>query len=163
MVTEVLRKRYEGVSEACIVDVSGLTVDETVRMRRTLTAKGMEIHVVKNSLARGAFRDGALAPLGEVLQGPCALVTSADSLIEAAKVLVEAAKEFSTLKLKQAIIEGDPQLLTVEEVSKMKTRGALLGEVMMLISSPGRAVSGCLGAPQAKIVGCLKAMIDKAA
>ncbi len=101
--------------------------------------------------------------MAEVLQGPCALVTSSDSLVDAAKILVETAKEFTTLGLKQAIVEGDPQLLTVEEVSRMKTRVELLGEVLMLLSSPARAVAGCLSSPQARIAGCLQTLIDRAA
>jgi ribosomal protein L10 len=114
-------------------------------------------------LARRAFKDTALEPLGLTLEGPCALVTGSDSLIDTAKVLVAAAKEFNKLALKQAVIEGDPDLLTVEQVSKLKGRMELLGEVAALVSSPGRALAGCLQGPQARIAGCLKAMVDKAA
>ena len=63
----------------------------------------------------------------------------------------------------ETFVEGDPSLLTVEEVSKMKSSADLLGELAMLISSPGRAVAGCLSAPQSKIAGCLEALIDRAA
>ena len=90
-------------------------------------------------------------------------MTSSDSLIDAAKVLVEAAKEFSQLTLKQAMIEGDPNLVTVEEVARLRSRVELLGDVAMLVSSPGRALAGCLSSPQSKIAGCLKTLIDKAA
>ncbi len=69
----------------------------------------------------------------------------------------------ATLELKQAVFDGDPVLLTVEQLSKMSTKSELLGEVAMLIASPGRAIAGCLGGPQARIAGCLKTMIDKAA
>jgi hypothetical protein len=67
------------------------------------------------------------------------------------------------LKLKQAIVEGEREPLTVEEVSRMKTRAALVGELAALISSPCRAVASCLSSPQGRIAGCLKAMIEKAA
>ena len=163
MVAADLKGRYAGVSSACVVDLSGLDVPAQERLRASLRGKSSRLEVVKNSLARQAFKDGALAPLGEALQGPCALVTTSDTLVEAAKVLVEAAKEFKTLTLKQAIMEGDAQLLTVDEVARMKTQSDLLSEVAMLISSPGRAVAGCLSSPQARIAGCLKALIDKAA
>jgi len=39
----------------------------------------------------------------------------------------------------------------------------VIGEVLMLIGSPGRAVAGCLRSPQSKIAGCLKTIADKAA
>jgi hypothetical protein len=45
----------------------------------------------------------------------------------------------------------------------MRDKGDLLGEVAMLVASPGRAIAGCLRSPQSKIAGCLKARIDAAA
>ncbi len=158
-----LEQRYAGVDSVCVVGLTGLNVQAQEQLRSGLRDKSARMEVVRNSLARRAFSSGPLKPLGDVLTGPCALVTSSDSLIEAAKVLVEMAKEFTTLDLKQAILEGDSQLLTVEEVSRLKTRVELLGEVLMLLSSPARAVAGCLSSPQARIAGCLQAMIDKAA
>ena len=119
--------------------------------------------MIKNSLSRRALADCPLEPLAATLEGPCALVTSTESLIDAAKTLVEAASEFTQLTLKRAMIEGEAQLLTVEEVAKLKSRAELLGEVAMLVTSPARTVAGCLSSPQSKIAGCLKALIDKAA
>lgn len=163
MVAEEYRKRYDGVESMCVVGLAGLAVSEQEALRASLLQRSARMQVVKNSLARRAFRNGPLEPLGEVLSGPCALVTSDDSVIGAAKALVEACKEFKTLELKQAILEGDPELLTVEQISKFKTRVELIGEIAMLVSSPGRAIAGCLGSPQAKIAGCLKAIVEKAA
>lgn len=163
MMTTTLQKRFDGLDSACVVDLTGLSVKEQEHLRAMLRAKSARVQVVKNSLARRAFEGGPLEPLGISLEGPCALVTSSDSLIDAAKTLVEVAKEFNALTLKQAIIEGDPELLTVERMSAMKSHTELIGEVGMLVSSPGRAIAGCLSSPQAKIVGCLKTIVDKAA
>ena len=80
-----------------------------------------------------------------------------------AKLLVAPAKDFKELKIKQGILECDPTPLTVEAISKMRGRGEILGELAMLLSSPGRAIAGCLKSPQSKIAGCLKAIIEKAA
>ena len=163
MVRSALASRYADARSACVVDLTGLNVQSTERLRRALREKSARIHVVKNSMARRALVGTALETLGNALEGPCALVTSEDSIIDAAKALVVAAKEFATLGLKQAVFDGDPVLLTVEQLSKMSTKSELLGEVAMLIASPGRAIAGCLSSPQGKIAGCLKAMIDKAA
>ncbi len=78
-------------------------------------------------------------------------------------MLVEATKEFKALKLKEAIFDGDPSLMTVESLAKMRGRSEILGELALLVSSPGRAIAGCIRSPQSKIAGCLKAMIEKAA
>lgn len=163
MIAEELKERYTGVDSVCVVSLSGLDVPEQERLRGMLREKSARLEVVKNSLARRAFRGGPLEPLGDALLGPCALVCSADSLIDAAKVLVEAAREFTQLELKQAIIEGDATLLTVRDVSRLKSHRELLGEVAMLVAAPARALAGCLQSPPARIAGCLKAIIDKAA
>jgi large subunit ribosomal protein L10 len=161
MVADVLRSRYSSQVSACVIDMTGLDVQQQETLRKSVRTKRGRVQVVKNSLARLAFKETALAPLGESLTGPCALVTSEESIIDVAKALVEAAKEFKKLKLKKAIVEGDSNLATVEEVARMKGRKELIGEIAMLIASPGRAIAGCLNAPQAKIAGCLKAIVEK--
>lgn len=164
MITAELMERYDGIGSACVIDMTGMDVAAQQTLRRSLRERSARVEVIKNSLARRAFADSPLEPLGAALQGPCALVTtSSESLVETAKALVETAKEFSALTLKQAILDGDPNLLTVEEVSKMKSSAEVLGELAMLIGSPGRGVAACIASPQSKIAGCLKVLVDKAA
>ena len=163
MIAAELKERYADTDSACVVDLRGMNVQEQEQLRRSLREKSARLQVVKNSLARRAFQGGPLEPLGDTLEGPCALVTSSESLIEVAKVLVKAADEFNQLELKQAIVDGDPGLLTVTDVAKMKSHAELIGELVMLVASPGRALAACLISPQSKIAGCLKAMVDKAA
>jgi large subunit ribosomal protein L10 len=158
LLTDHLRGRYAGVDSACVVDLTGLDVGATTRFRQLLRSKSVRVEVVKNSMARRAFEGSPLAPLGDSLAGPCALVTCGDSIIEVAKLLVEAAREYTAVTLKQAMIEGDPRLLTVEEVARFKSLRELMGEVAMLMSSPGRRVAGCIVSPQSRIAGCLKAL-----
>ncbi len=161
MMIAVLKKQYEGVDSACVVEMTGMDVQTTEALRLELREKQAEVHVVRNALARKAFEDGPLAPLGKSFEGPNALVTSADSIIDVAKALVGAAKKFKQLKLKSAILEGDESLFTVQELSKMRSRLEIIGEVAMLASSPGRAIAGSVSSPQSKIAGCLKAIADK--
>lgn len=161
MVTAELKKRYSGVDSACVVNVTGLDVKAQEKLRRTLRDKSARMQIVKNSLARYALKDTPLEPLGDSLTGPCALITSSQSLIEIAKLLIDAAKEFGKLELKTAILDGDPALLTIAELSKMRGRMEILGELAMLIGSPGRAVAGCLAGPQGRLAGCIKTLADK--
>lgn len=163
MITAALRKTYDGVDSVCVVDIAGLDMKAQESIRSALGGHSARLQVVKNSMAKQAFKDTALEPIGDALQGPCAIVAGGESIIEAAKTLVAAAKEFKSLTLKQAIVEGDPELITVVEVAKLKGRLELLGEVAMLVSSPGRAIAGCISSPQSKIAGCLKAIVEKAA
>jgi len=163
LVTQELKAKYSGVSSALVVDMTGMDVLTQEKFRKSLRAKSAKVEIVKNSLARRAWQGGPLEPLGVALEGPCAIVVGTESIIDIAKTLVEAAKEFNKLTLKKAIFEGDPDLVSVEQLSKMRGKNELLGEIAMLVSSPGRAIAGCLRSPQSKIAGCLKAIVDKAA
>ncbi|MGB0714356.1 MAG: 50S ribosomal protein L10 [Phycisphaerae bacterium] len=159
MIMSEYRKRYEGVESAAVVEMVGMDVHDQEKVRVALLEQDARMQVLKNSLARKAFESTPLEPLGEVLQGPCALVTTTqETLIETAKVLVSAAKDFEAFKLKSAVVEGD--LFTVSQVAKMKGKAELLGEISGLIGSPGRALAGCLKSPGGKIAGCLKKMIE---
>lgn len=160
MVTDHLKLRYDGVDSACVVDVTRMDVAAVVQFRRALRDQGARVEVVKNSLARRAFRGGPLAPLGESLEGSCALVTGGSSVIEVAKALVTLKGKFEKLELKKAVLHGDAGLLTVEQLSKMKGRIELLNELAGLIAATGRRLAGAIRSPGAKIAGCLKARAE---
>lgn len=161
LITGALRDRYQGVQDVCVVDLTGLDVQRTQQLRRSLTSKSMRMEVVKNSLTRRAFRGGPLEPLGERLKGPCALVIGGDSIVDVAKTLAHWAKELGDIALKEAIVEGDAELLAVAAVARMQGRRELQGEIAMLVGSPGRAIAGCLGSPAGRIAGCLKTLAER--
>lgn len=161
LMTQEYRQRYENVDSACVVSVIGMDAISTNRLRGTLRSKEIRLQIVKNSLARRAFADRPLAPLAESFTGPCALVTGGESAIDLAKTLVELRKTYPAIELKLGMLGGDPELVEVERLAKMKNRAELLGELAMLIGSPGRRLAGCLAGPGGRIAGCLKAIADK--
>ena len=163
LVVEALKEQYAQVDSVCVVDLTGMDVKSTEQLRSVLRDKSARMQVVRNSLARRAFVDGPLAPLAQELEGPCAFVSSTESIVDVAKLLVEFCKEHENLTLKQALLDGEPQLLTVAEMSKLRSWSEMLGEVALVIVSPARSVAGCVASPQSKIAGCLKAITEKAA
>jgi large subunit ribosomal protein L10 len=162
LITKEYQDRYGTLDSACVVSVIGLDGVTANKLRGELATKKIRLQVVKNSLARRAFSEGPLAPLGASLDGPCALVTGGESIIDVAKALIELKRTYPLVELKVGMLAGDPELLSVEQLAKMKSRNELLGEIAMLISSPGRRLAGCLQSPGGKIAGCLKALIEKA-
>src|SRR5687767_9337788 len=92
LITQEYKNRYEGQDSACVISVIGLDAIATNKLRGDLKKKNIRFQVVKNSLARRAFADGGLAPLARALQGPCALVTGGESIIDVAKTLIESKK-----------------------------------------------------------------------
>ncbi len=161
LMTSEVRKRYEGIDSVCVIDISGLDAINTNLMRGELKKQNIRMQVVKNSVARRALSGSVLEPLAKSLAGPCALVYGEPAITDIAKELAKWAKAHKTITLKSGIMEGDPDLLDVAELSRMKGRTELVGEIGMLVSSPGSNLAAQLASPAGKIAGCLKAMIEK--
>lgn len=162
VITHEYHNSYSELESACVVNVIGLDAISTNRLRNDLKSKNIRLQVVRNTLARRALADRPLAPLASAMKGPCALVTGGDSMIDVAKHLVSLKKTYPKMELKVGIIDGDPDLIDVEQMAKMKSRVEMLGEVAMLIASPGRRLAGCIASPGGKIAGCVKAVVEKA-
>lgn len=161
LVTEEYRKAFEGVTSACVVNVVRLDGVSTNLVRRKLHERNVRLQVVKNSLLRRAVPDGGLGPLARALDGPCALVTGGESIIDTAKFLVELRKTYPAIELKVGMLDGDPDLISVEDLAKMKSRHELLADLSGLLASPGRHLAGALNGPGGRLAGCFKAMAEK--
>jgi large subunit ribosomal protein L10 len=163
LMTQDYSQRFKDKDSACTVSIIGMDAVSANRFRGALREKNIRVQVVKNSLARRAFAETALSPLGKAMEGPCALVTSEDemSAIDLAKTLVELKKEYPTLELKLGILEGDPELVEVDCLAKMKGRQELLSELAGQIMGPAARLAGCLAGPGGRLAGCFKAMAEK--
>lgn len=161
LMTSEIRTQYEGIDSVCVIDISGLDAINTNLMRGELKKQNIRMQIVKNSIARRALAGSVLEPLAKSLSGPCALVYGEPAITDIAKELAKWAKDHKTIKLKTGIMEGDPDLLDVKALSLMKGRTELVGEIGMLVSSPGSNLAAQLGGPAGKIAGCLKAMIEE--
>ena len=152
---------YEGVDSVCVVSLIGLNANDTHKLRSRLREKQMSLRVVKNTAAKQAFAGGPLEPLGRYLEGACALVTGGSSIVDTAKELVAQARGLAGLTLKEGMIEGDPELIPVARIAKMRNRGELNAEVAGLFTSPARRLAGCLVGPAALVVACVKMIAEK--
>jgi large subunit ribosomal protein L10 len=161
LMTREYQRRYSQTSSACVVSVIGLDAISTNKLRGELRARKLRLQVVKNSLARRAFGDTPLAPLCGAFDGPCALVTGAGTAIEIAKALADLHKSYPKIELRVGILEGEPELISVEELAKMKGRLELLSDLAGATRSPGARLAGCLAAGGGRIAGCLKAIVEK--
>jgi large subunit ribosomal protein L10 len=161
MMTREYQRRYDQVNTACVVSVIGLDAISTNRLRGELRARNLRLQVVKNSLAQRAFSGTPLAPLCQAFEGPCALVTGEGSAIDIAKALVDLQKTNPKIELRVGILDGDPELISVEQLARMKGRLELLGELAAIIRAPGACLAGDLAGPASRIAGCLKAIAEK--
>ncbi len=160
LIERELQRRYAELESALVVSVHGLKGTEVNELRGELRKKDIEVHVIKNRAARRIFAGTVLEPLGSALRGPCALVTGTGSPPDVAKELLRLVKDYPALELRCGVVDGEPHVATIEEISKRRTKAEIQGEVVMLMVSPARRIAGCLNMG-GKIAGCIKAIIDK--
>jgi len=157
MMRRALRGRFEGLRSLALVDLTGVDATETNAIRGRLRAKDIHVIVVKNSLARQAFREVGLAAAASLLDGPCAVAHGGDSVVSVVRELLDIHKETPALTVKAAVLEGEPfGPERIEELSSYPTREEALGTVVSCALSGGRKLAGCLRAPGAALAGILK-------
>ena len=163
LLTRDYRDRLGGVEDALVISIRGVAANDNNRLRLGLAKKEIRVTVVRNTLARKAFADTALAGLDPVLEGPSALAYGAESVVDVARELVRWAKEIKDLELKGALLDG--QLFEgkagVEALSKFPTRDEAIAQAVTLVLSPGRNLMAQIAGPGARIAGIIKAIEEK--
>ncbi len=167
-IIEFLKDRFTNTSFFYLTDASKLTVEDVNQFRADCFEKGIEMKVVKNTLAKIAMESvengDKYAPLFDALKGPTAILFT-DTANAPGKVLKEFRKKFDRPILKAAYIEegiyiGDEQ---IDTLASLKSKEDLLGDVIMLLQSPVKNVIGSLQSGGNKISGLLKALEERSA
>jgi large subunit ribosomal protein L10 len=160
LVERELKKEYAELDSVLVVGVHGLNGTDANKLRGELRKKGIQVHVIKNRAAKRVLAGTVLAPIGSILTGPCAFVSGGQSPVDTAKELLRLAKEYPAFQLRSGLIGGEAEILSIEAISKLRSKADLQGDIVMLAVSPARRIAGCLNTG-GKIAGCLKAMIAK--
>ncbi len=146
-----LKEKFSQYDNFYITNTESLTVAQVSKLRRLCFEKNVELKVAKNSLIQKAlesFNDAKYAGLYESLKGVTALMFS-DSPKEPAMILSAFRKDPKSADrpvLKAALIgtdifTGDNEL---SNLTKIKTKNELIGEVIGLLQSPAQRVLAAL-------------------
>lgn len=166
---EDLREKFSNSSFFYLADSSALTVAQINILRGKLHEQGMNLKVVKNTLARKAMEAAAsdstnFEGLYDSLHGPTAIIFT-EVANSPAKILKAFRKEkdVDRPKLKAAYIDsaiyvGDDQLDTLVN---LKSKEDLLGELIGLLNSPMSNLLSQLGSGGQNVMGLLKAIETK--
>lgn len=159
LVTNHLKDRLQGVSDALLLNVSGLDSYRAYKLRRDFRGKNIQLVMVKNSLARRATEGTALAPAFEGLTGSTAVVFGGEDIISLAKEVTRLLKEkeFAKLEARGGVMDGarlSPE--QVEQVSKWPSRGEQLSILVGQVLSPGATLAGQLGAAGGALASQIK-------
>ena len=157
MVRSELTRRFKGLTSMAVVGFVGLDAGATNRLRGRLLAKDMRLTVVKNSIARQAFKEIGVPQACEMLDGPCALAYGGDSVVDLVRELLDIAKESPALTVKAALLEGEIYGSDqIDALSKYPTRDEAIGIVASCALAPASKLAAALLGPGGRIGGILK-------
>jgi large subunit ribosomal protein L10 len=165
-VIEDLKQKFESSSFFYITDSSTLSVEKINKFRRICFEKGIDVRVVKNTLARKAMEslpaERRFEGVYEALIGPTTIMFTETANLPA-QIIEKFRKLHGRPLIKAAYIDTDVFLgdENLEFLSKLKSKEQLLGELIGLLQSPGKNVVGALKSGGTIIAGLLKTLEER--
>jgi large subunit ribosomal protein L10 len=164
MQMDQLAKTFGGVRDLVVLNLTGVDSQTDNRLRLDLRKKNIQMHMVKNSLARRVFGNMGME-LGNVWEGPTTVAWGANSIAELSRTLSEYFKKNDKLKekvkIKTAIAEGEP--VPFDKALTMPTRQEAIADVLAAILGPASALASLLTGPASQIASQIKTISERPA
>ncbi len=127
----------------------GINVNKINELRSQLRQSGVELKVVKNTLAKRAADQLGIAELHQYLEGPTVLAISVTDPVAPAKSVSEFAKANKALEIKAGLVEGKVISMDgVQALADLPSREVLIAQVVGTMAAP---LSGFLNVLQGPI------------
>lgn len=101
-----LHAKFGAVKGAVVSDYRGLNVQEMSTLRKRLREVEVELHVVKNTLARRAAAETDFERIAESFVGPTSIAFTEGDVVAMAKVMTEYAKSEPKLEIRAGPVSG---------------------------------------------------------
>ena len=154
--------RLKASSTAVLADYRGMTVGQMRDLRSKLRGDGIEMIVVKNTLARRAAKAAGYEPLNAELVGPIAMLFAADDVSAPARILNEYIRANRKMVIKAGLLEGQViKAETVNELADLPSREVLLSRLLGAMQMPLASLASVLQAPLTKLARTLDALRER--
>ena len=133
-----------------MAEYRGITVADMTRLRTDARSKGVQLSVLKNTLARLAVAGSPFEIMSDKMTGPLIYGFSVDD-VAAAKVVADFAKTNDKLVIRGGVNGGKVlDVNGVKQLANIPSREVLLGQLCGLLMSPISRTAVVLGALAAK-------------
>lgn len=136
IVTEVNETAGKALS-AVMADYRGVSVDGMTQLRKQAREAGVQVRVIRNTLAKLAFEGTDFECMKDALLGPNILAFSLEDPGAGARVFKDFAKENAAFEIKALSVGG--KLLPAEQIdtlAKLPTREQALATLMAVMLAP---------------------------
>jgi large subunit ribosomal protein L10 len=130
-----------------VAEYRGMTVEQVTEFRNRIRKASGAVKVVKNTFLRRVVAGTVREPAAGLAKGPNAVILARADVVEIAKVLAAAGKDFEKFQLKGGVVDGKPVTADqVRQIADLPPRGVLLGRMVGSMISPVRGfVTVCQG------------------
>ena len=154
-----LTARLKASSTAVLADYRGMTVGQMRDLRSKLRGGGIEMVVVKNTLARRAAKAAGYGPLSAELVGPIAMLFAVDDVSAPARILNDYIRANRKMVIKGGLLEGQViKADAVTELADLPSREVLLSRLLGAMQAPLGNLASVLQAPMTKLARTLDAV-----
>jgi len=151
---------FSSAQAAVLAEYRGLSVEQITELRTQARENGVEVRVVKNTLARRSVAGTSFECLSDHFTGPV-LISSSGDPVAVAKVVSDFAKSNDALKITVGVMNGNLiDQSTVQALAKLPSREELLATLVATMQSPLVKFVQTLNEVPGKLVRTLAAVRD---
>lgn len=144
---EGLSKSVEGAQTLVVADYRGLSVSDMTELRTKAREAGVSVKVIKNRLARLAFKGTDFEGVSPLLEGTT-LIAFGDDIVSPAKVLQGFAKGNEKLSLKGGVMNAEfLDQAGVINLASMLSLDELRGKLAGLVKANAGKLAFALNVP----------------
>ncbi len=161
IVAEVNETASKALS-AVMADYRGVSVDDMTSLRRTAREAGVEVRVIRNTLAKRAFEGTEFECLNDALLGPNIVAFSIEDPGSAARVFKDFARDVEAFEIKALSVGG--KMLPAEQIdalAKLPTRDQAISLLMAVMMAPVTKLARTLNDVPAKVTRVVAAVRDQ--
>ncbi len=161
-IVEALNAKAGRASIAVVTDFKSMTVEEMTELRVKLRQVGVEFQVVKNTLARLAFKDTTHGILAQYFKENCAVALGYEDPVALAKALSDFAKASKKFELRYGSLEGKYlDANGIKELAKLPGKQELLAMLLGTMNAVPTNFVGVLASVLRTFLYALTAVKEK--
>ena len=152
----------QAATATVVADYRGMTVAELTELRKQARSSGVQVTVIRNTLAKRAFEGTDYACLDDVLRGPTMLGFSYEDPGASARLFRDYSRECPALEVKALSLNGE--LYGAENLAKvaaLPTKEEALAQLLSVMKAPVAKLAQTLQAVPTKLVRTLVAVRDQ--
>jgi large subunit ribosomal protein L10 len=150
---KTLNEKFAKANGAFIVDFKGMKVEQVTNLRKSLHKAESEMKVVRNTLAKRAFKQHPAAEkaFASSMTGTNALVFSYGEVNATAKALAEFAKDVEVLQIKSGVMGEDAlDSAKIKFLATLPGKDQMRAQFLALLKEPSTRLARVLNEYQKK-------------